>query len=111
VTGYERGLELAGKIAAEGVAATVDPRSATPPCVLVHPPNYRDDVACGATAEWAVWCLAPATANADAWAALDVLLGAVTSSIEWDRADFMQYSLSPDAPGLAAYRVTFEEAI
>jgi hypothetical protein len=108
---YARAVELAGKIAAEGVACTVDPRSTTPPCVLVGPPNYRGDVACGVTAEWQVWCLAPGTANPDAWKALDELLGAVWAAVEWDRADFMQYNLSPDAPAFPAYRITFEEAL
>jgi hypothetical protein len=107
----DRARELAAKLEAEGIRATVDPRSATPPCVLVTPPNMRRDLACAHTAEWQLWALAPATANADAWAALGVLLDAIDAALDWTRADFASYSLSPDSPPMPAYRVTFEEGI
>lgn len=98
---------VADKIAAEGVAATADPRAANPPCVLVEYPNMRWDLGCGATGEWAVVCLAPGTANLDAVDALEPLVAACAAALPVERADKTQYILSPDNPPAPAYRLTF----
>jgi hypothetical protein len=111
VNTYDRALELAAKVAAEGVPAVVDPRGATPPCVLVTPPNLRNDLSCGVTAEWLLVALVPGPGNADAWNALDGLVAAVAAVVDWARTDFVQYSLSPDNPPFPAYQIRFEEAI
>ena len=65
VSSYERGVEIAEKIQTTGLHATVDPRSVTPPCVLVTPPGRTYDLSCGYTARWSLIVLAPGTGNAD----------------------------------------------
>ena len=98
---------VADKIAAEGVDAVCDPRGATPPCVLVEYPNLRFDVGCGATGEWSVIALVPGVANLDAVAAFGPLLAACAAALPVERADKIQYLLSPDNPPSPAYRLTF----
>jgi len=90
------------------VNATTDPRAATPPCVLITPPNMTNDLPCGVSGAWTLWALAPATANADAWDVLDVIVEAVRACIDWERADFASYSLSADSPPLPAYRIQLQ---
>lgn len=111
MTSYDRALEIAAKLTAEGVNATVDPRSATPPCVLIPPPRRTYDLGCGYTAGWQVWCLVPGTGTADAFKALDALVDAVAAVFPVLRAEFASYVLSPDNPPLPAYRVEFDEGI
>lgn len=105
MTSYDRGLELVAKLTAEGVAATVDPRAATPPCVLVSPPRRTYDLACGYTAAWVLWALVPGTGTADAFKALDELVDAVAVVLPVARAELQSYVLSPDNPALPAYRI------
>lgn len=102
---------VADKIAAEGVAATCDPRGATPPCVLVEYPNLRFDVGCGATGEWTLIAIAPGVANLDAVAALEPLLAACQAAVSVERADKVAYPLSPDNPPHPAYRVAFAQGV
>ena len=99
--------EIADKIAAQGVDATTDPRSATPPCVLVEYPALRFDVGCGATGEWSVIALASGPATLDTVGTLQPLLAACAGALPLERADKVQYSLSPDNPPLPGYRCTF----
>jgi len=105
VTSYDRALELVGKLTADGIVATVDPRAATPPCVLVTPPNRTYDIACGYSADFVLWALVPGAGNADAFKALDGLCDAVAAVLDVSRADLQSYVLSPDAPPLPAYRI------
>jgi hypothetical protein len=111
VSSYERALEIASKLTAAGIVATVDPRSATPPCVLVVPPERTYDLACGYTARWNLWALVPGTGNADAHKALDALVDQVSNELTIERASLGSYVLSPDAPALPAYRIEYEEGI
>jgi hypothetical protein len=104
-------LTIAAKLVAQGVDATADPRSATPPCLLVEYPNLRWDVGCGATGEWSVIALAPGTANLDAVDTLQPLLAAAAAVLPVERADKVQYLLSPDNPPHPAYRLTFTQAV
>lgn len=107
----EQMQQIADKIAAEGVAATCDPRSATPPCVLVEYPNLRFDIGCGATGEWSAVALAPGTANLDAVDTLEPLIAACAAVLPLERADKIQYALSPDNPPHPAYRLTFTQGV
>jgi hypothetical protein len=102
---------IADKLAAQGVDATCDPRSATPPCLLVEYPNLRFDVGCGATGEWGVVALAPGTANLDAVDSLVPLLAAAAAVLPLERADKISYMLSPDNPPAPAYRCTFTQGV
>jgi len=111
VSSYERALELAEELTASGVRATVDPRSATPPCVLIVPPARTFDLACGYTATWELWALVPGVGNADAHRQLDLLVDQVLKVLPLERADLQSYVLSADAPPLPAYRLTFSEGI
>lgn len=109
--GYDRGLAIADALTAAGIAATVDPRSATPPCVLVTPPTKSYDIACGFTADWAVIALAPGPGNADSWKALDALETAIGAVLPITRSTFTQWALSADSPSLPAYRIEFREGV
>jgi len=111
MTAYDRALELVDKLTAEGINATVDPRSATPPCVLIPPPRRTYDVACGYTAGWQVWALVPGTGTADAFKALDLLVDQVSAVFPVETAELASYSLTPDNPPFPAYRIEFSEGI
>src|SRR3954471_8822093 len=109
--GYDRGLVIADLLVDAGITATVDPRSATPPCVLVMPPTKSYDLACGFTADWAVIAIAPGPGNADAWKALDALETAVCAVLPVTRSTFTQWALSVDTPPMPAYRIEFQEGV
>lgn len=111
MSSYPRALEIASDLTASGVSATVDPRAATPPCVLIVPPARTFDLGCGYTATWELWALVPGTGNADAHRALDLLVDAVLKVLPLERADLQSYALSADAPPLPAYRLTFSEGV
>jgi hypothetical protein len=111
MSSYPRALEIAEKLTANGIRATVDPRGATPPCVLIVPPARTFDLGCGYSATWELWALVPGTANADAHKALDELVDEVAKVLPIERADLQSYALAADAPPLPAYRLTFTEGI
>jgi hypothetical protein len=111
VSSYERAKELAAKLTAAGIASTVDPRAATPPCVLVPPPERTYDLGCGYTARWNLWVLVPGTGNADAHKALDELVDRVAEELPIERASLGSYVLSADSTPLPAYRIEYEEGI
>lgn len=108
---YDRALQIVDKLKANRIPATVDPRSATPPCVLVTPPNGTLDISCGFTAEWSLIALAPGAGNADSFKALDGLRHSVCSLFPVDRFDLISYSLSPDNPPFPAYRIQMKEGV
>lgn len=108
---YDRAVELAEKIQAAGVPATVDPRSATPPCVLVTPPGRVYDLGCGYTAAWQLMALVPGPGNADAFKKLDELAGLVAGVVDVRSMTFQSYVLAADNPPYPAYRIEFEEAL
>jgi hypothetical protein len=58
---------------AAGVRATTDPRSLNPPCVLLGPPSFARDFACGGTATVTAYVVGPTPGNLDAWRAIDDL--------------------------------------
>lgn len=111
MSSYDRALELVAALELAGITATADPRGATPPCVLVVPPDREFDIACGYSARWALWALAPGTANADAHKALDAIVDDVAEVLPLERATLASYALSVDAPPLPAYRLEFTEGI
>lgn len=111
MSSYERSLELVEALGAAGITATVDPRSATPPCVLVTPPDRTYDVGCGYTARWNLWALVPGTANADAHKALDTIVDELAAVLPLESAEPSSYVLSADSPPMVAYRCQFTEAL
>jgi len=104
-------VEIAATLTAAGVVATADPRSATPPCVLVAPPRRTYDLACGYSARWNLWALAPGAGNTDAHKALDEMVDRLAELLPIEDAEPGSYVLSPDNPPFPAYRVEFLEGI
>jgi hypothetical protein len=111
VSSYDAALAIVEKLTGAGVTATADPRSATPPCVLVTPPDRVYDLACGYTASWSCWALVPGVGNADAHKALDALVDAVAEVLPVERVTLQSYVLASDAPALPAYRIQFDEGV
>lgn len=108
---YARSVELAAELTTAGIRATADPRSATPPCVLITPAGRTFDLACGYTAQWNLYALAPGTGNADAHKVLSELVDDLAAVLPLESADPVSYVLSPDAPALPAFRCQFTEAL
>lgn len=111
MSSFDAALEIVGKLAAAGITATADPRSATPPCVLVPPPDRVYDIGCGYTARWRLQVLAPGIGNADAHKALDALADAVAEVLPVERMLLGSYVLGNDSPALPSYRIEFDEGI
>jgi hypothetical protein len=111
VSSYARSLELVAALEAAGVHATADPRSATPPVVLVTPPDRVFDITCGYTARWNLYALAPGSGNADAHKLLDAMVDDLAELLPLETADPASYVLTPDQPPFAAYRCQFTEGI
>lgn len=108
---YERSVELAAALTTAGIRATADPRSATPPCVLITPAERTFDLACGYTARWNLYVLAPGIGNADAHKVLSELVDELADVLPLESAEPASYVLSPDAPALPAFRCQFTEAL
>jgi hypothetical protein len=107
---YAAALELVGKLEAElppDAVATADPRSATPPCVLVAHTSATYSGMCDASAAWEVVALAPGPFNADAWQALDALADGVRRALNVEAYRVVAYRLALDNPPLPAYLFTF----
>lgn len=111
MSSYDAALEIVQKLTAADLVATVDPRAATPPCVLVPPPDRVFDLACGYTARWKIYALVPGTANADAHKQLDALVDAVAGVLPIERATLESYVLANDAPAVPAYRLEFDQGV
>jgi len=93
------------------VLATTDPRSATPPCVLVTPPRVVWDMNCAGTATWQFVALAPGVANFDAWVILDGLLATVAKVVPVESHYFVGYQLAMGQPQLPAYLIQFTQGV
>lgn len=109
-TGYEAALAIVAKLKAAGIFATSDPRSATPPCVLVPPPISDLTVGmCGQYCSFDVYVLAPGTGNADSFRLLEWLSYWVRKALPEVTAQYpSQYNLSADSPSIPAYRLPIE---
>lgn len=106
-----RGQELVGLLEAQGVRATTDPAMASPPCVLVIPPNLTFDLACSVDAAWQLAALAPASNTADrsSWEILDGLVDATAKAVDLSTADLVSYVLNGRT--YPAYLLSFTEGI
>jgi hypothetical protein len=111
VSSYDAALAVVDKLKAAGVVATADVRSATPPCVLVPPPDRSYDIGCGYTAHWRIFALVPNPLNADAHKTLDTLADDVAAVLPVERMTVASYVLANDAPALPAYRIEFDEGV
>ena len=108
---YARGLELILGLENLGTRATMDMALASPPCVLVVPPNVAFDLPCGVTASWQLVALVPAgnTANRDTWQALERLVNNLSQVADISEATLVSYTLNGRT--YPAYLVTYQEAI
>lgn len=106
-----RGNELAELLDSMGVRATTDPALASPPCVLIIPPNLRFDLACAVDADWQLAALAPAASTADrtTWATLDEMVDAVAKAVDLRTADLVSYVMN--GRPYPAYLLSFTEGI
>lgn len=114
MSSYPRALEITQLLNDADITATTDPRAATPPCVLVPPPE-RDYVnnatMCAYAARWALVAMVPGPGNAEAHAQLDAMVDAVVNVLPVERAVLTAYVLSPDSAPLPAYRIEFVEGV
>lgn len=112
-TGYEAAQQLVELLTSAGLFATCDPRSATPPCILVTPPTSDlQRGMCEQHCAFDVWVLAPGTANADSFRQLEWLSYWVRKALPTVTAQYpSQYNLSADSPPLPAYRLPLEVGV
>jgi len=111
MSSFDAALAMVDMLQQAGITATADPRSATPPCVLVPPPDRTYDIGCGYTAHWRLQALVPGTGNADAHKALDALADAVVAVLPVERMTLGSYVLANDSPALPSYRIEFDEGV
>lgn len=98
---------IAGKIAAEGVAATTDPRNLHPPAVLVVPETVEPRTSCITRATFRVIAVAPGPGHGDALAWLDTALTAVWAAVGRTRARLAAYESPASGVPLLAYELTY----
>jgi hypothetical protein len=111
---YDAALDLVAKLEVElppDATATADPRSVTPPCVLVAHTRLDYRNFCGGDVTWEVVALAPGPFNADAWQALDDLEAAVRRALRPESYRVVAYRLALDSPPLPAYLFTITGGI
>ena len=109
---YTRGLAIASDLEALGTRATLDPATASPPCVLIIPPNLTFDLQCDSvSASWQLVALASAPNTADrlTWQALDLMVTNVHKVADVHDATLVAYSLNGRT--YPAYLLTFTEGI
>lgn len=109
-SGYAAALAIADELTAFGLRATVDPRSAQPPCVLVTPPVRTYTLGCGFSAEWTLVLLTNGT-GADGFSQLDDMLDQLAEHVDIDTARPAGYQLTSGGDPIPAYLVTVTEAI
>lgn len=106
-----RADEIAAELELLGVRAVLDPALASPPCVLIIPPNLRWDQMCALTATWQLVALAPAanTADRDSWQILEGLVDNVAKAVDAREAQLVAYTLN--GKQYPSYLITLEESI
>jgi hypothetical protein len=93
-----------------GVRATLDPRSANPPCILLVPPAMAMDVQCGGTATFTAYAITRGPANLDAWKSLDELAADATAVLPVEGLEPGSYALDETTP-LPVFVLTWSEAL
>lgn len=106
-----RGEELAAELELLGTRAVLDPALASPPCVLIIPPNLSWDQMCAVTASWQLVAMAPAasTADRDSWQILDSLVDSVGKVADCRDAQLVAYTLN--GKQFPSYLITFQESV
>ena len=101
----------AEELTAAGVDAYTDPRSATPPCVLIVPPSQTFDTDCSALCSWRVYSMAPGPGNVDAWEALAAVQPFIVDVLPVETRLYVAVSLSPDAAPYPAFCYLLEGSV
>ena len=101
----------ASQLTDRGVNAYTDPRSATPPCVLIVPPSQTFDTDCSALCDWRVYSMAPGPGNADAWAMLAAVQPFIVDVLPAASRLYVAVSVSPDVPPYPAFCYLFEGSV
>ena len=101
----------ADQLTAVGVDTYTDPRSATPPCVLIVPPSQTFDSNCSALSQWRVYSLAPGPGNVDAWEALAAVQPYIVEALPVESRLYVAVSLSPENPPFPAFCYLFERSV
>jgi hypothetical protein len=109
-TGYAAAQAIADELTGLGLRATVDPRSAQPPCILVTPPVRNYTLGCGWSAEWTLVLLSTGT-GADSFKVLDDWLDQLAAHVDIETARPSAYQLVSGGDPIPAYLVTVTEAI
>jgi hypothetical protein len=106
-----RGMQIATELEAVGVRAVLDPALASPPCILIIPPNLTWDQMCAVTAAWQLVALAPAAQTADrtSWELLDSLVDNATKVVDSRSAQLVAYTVN--GKQYPSYLITFQESI
>lgn len=106
-----RAQQIVDQLTAAGLRATTDPYVLSPPCILVPPPNLTYDLGCGATLNWQLIALAPASATADrnSWADLDALVDAAYQQLVVRGATLVSYVVNGRT--YPAYVLELQESI
>lgn len=106
---------IAEKLQADGIRATIDPRAAHPPCVLISPPSVENErVLCGdasGTATWEIRILGTSPADLDSWRAMDALVDICRARLLPDREQPSVWLPSPDRAPLPCYVLTVVDEI
>jgi hypothetical protein len=112
MTDYDRAVAYAEKLDAALPApcfATVDPRSAVPPCVLIGHTGGTISTNCGEATDFYAALLLPGPWNADAWKAGAELAPIVYSIVPAERRAYVLYRLALDSAPIPAYLFTWTE--
>lgn len=109
---YGRGEAMVQGLEALGTRAYLDPSIASPPCVLIIPPNLTFDLQCEAvTATWNLVALAAAanTADRSTWQALQTMVQNVALVTDVHEGTLVSYVLNGRT--YPAYLLTFTEGV
>ena len=106
-----RGMQIATELEAVGVRAVLDPALASPPCILIIPPNLTWDQMCAVSAAWQLVALAPAAQTADrtSWELLDSLVDNAAKVVDSRSAQLVAYTVN--GKQYPSYLITFQESI
>jgi hypothetical protein len=110
-TSYDRAEAIIKELFALGCRATTDPGAASPPVILLLPPERTYNVGCGYSARWTLVALAPAAQGADrsSWLALDRLADAAADVLDVTDVQLVAYTLSGTT--YPSFLITAEEAL
>ena len=107
----ETATAWADKLTEAGLDTYTDPRSATPPCVLIVPPAQTFDTDCSALCSWRVYSMAPGPGNVDAWDVLAKAQPVIVDLLPVETRLWVAVSLTPDNPPFPAFCYLFEGSV